>query len=131
MKTFTLESPGMLADYDYLSRLSMDRWAWEYLRRNDEFRRDASVRSKDDISERMAPCAPIRMLKARTSQTLAERWGLVLMPDPNKNGIDADVVWNRASLPGPGRNQLQPARGRPDLRYLGAEHAVLPDDPHQ
>jgi hypothetical protein len=99
MKTFTLESSGILADYDYLSRLSMDRWAWEYLRRNEEFRRDASVRSKDDISERMAPCAPIRMLKARTSQTLAERWGLVLMPDPNKNGFGADVVWNRAAFP--------------------------------
>lgn len=99
MKTFTLDSQGALAGYDYLSRLSMDRWAWEYLRRNEDFRSDASVRDTGDVSERMAPCAPIRMLKARRSQTLAERWGLVLMPDPNKNGFEADVVWNRAAFP--------------------------------
>ena len=30
MKTFTLSSEGVLARYDYLSRLSPDRWAWEY-----------------------------------------------------------------------------------------------------
>ena len=29
MKTFTLSSEGVLARYDYLSRLSPDRWAWE------------------------------------------------------------------------------------------------------
>jgi len=99
MKTFTLESPGMLAAYDYLSRLSMDRWAWEYLRRNPEFRRDAALRRDDEISERMAPCAPIRMLKSRTEQILAERWSLVFMPDPDLNGFEADAVWSRAAFP--------------------------------
>ncbi len=99
MKTFTLESPGMLAAYDYLSRLSMDRWAWEYLRRNPEFRRDAALRQDDEISERMAPCAPIRMLKSRTEQILAERWSLVFMPDPDLNGFEADAVWSRAAFP--------------------------------
>lgn len=99
MKTFTLESAGILAGYDYLSRLSMDRWAWEYLRRNPQYRRDAALRSEDDISERMAPCAPIRLLKSRTPQNLAERWGLVMMQNPGLNGFDADAVWNRSAFP--------------------------------
>jgi len=99
MKTFTLESAGMLASYDYLSRLSMDRWAWEYLRRNPEFRADAAHRTGADVSERMAPCAPIRLLKSRTEQVLAERWSLVFMPDPALNGFEADAVWSRAAFP--------------------------------
>lgn len=99
MKTFTLAAPGQLAAYDYLSRLSMDRWAWEYLRRNPEFRADAALRRDSDISEREAPCVPIRLLKSRVPQNLAERWGLIAMPDAAKNGFDADVVWNRVAFP--------------------------------
>ena len=76
MKTFTLSSEGVLARYDYLSRLSPDRWAWEYARRNPDLRRDAEARSDDDVSEMKAPCADIRLLKPRNPQRLAHRWGL-------------------------------------------------------
>ena len=57
MKTFTLETNAETAAYDYLSRLSSDRWAWEYARRNDDLRDDAAHRSDDDISEKKADCA--------------------------------------------------------------------------
>jgi hypothetical protein len=99
MKTYTLKSDGVLTRYDYLWRLSSDRWAWEYLRRNPEFRRDAATRGDEDISEMTAPCAPIRLLRARVPQTLAERWGLMIMPDPDKNGFDADVFWSHPVHP--------------------------------
>jgi len=99
MKTFALHSDDRLARYDYLSRLSPDRWAWEFLRRNRRFRRDAAARKDADISERRAPCEDIRLLRARTPQTLAERWGLVLMPDPALDGYHADVVWNPFAFP--------------------------------
>ncbi len=99
MKTFTLETCAETAPYDYLSRLPLDRWAWEYARRNDELRRDAASRKDADISERKAPCAPIRLLRSRVPQGLAERWGLVLMPDPALSGIDADAVWTHYVFP--------------------------------
>jgi len=99
MKTYTLDSDGVLKRYDYLWRLSPDRWAWEYLRRNSDFRRDANLRGEDDISEMMAPCAPVRILRSRVSQNLADRWGLLVMPDPDKNGFEADVFWNRTVHP--------------------------------
>ena len=83
MKTFTLETNAETAAYDYLSRLSSDRWAWEYARRNDDLRDDAAHRSDDDISEKKADCADIRILRSRVPQTVAERWGLVFMPDPD------------------------------------------------
>lgn len=99
MKTYPLRSDGVLKRYDYLSKLSSDRWAWEYLRRNERFRADALSRHEDDVSERMAPCAPVRLLRPRTAQTLAERWGLIIMPDPELNGFEADVFWSRAVHP--------------------------------
>ena len=94
MKMYPLKSDGVLKRYDYLWRLSPDRWAWEYLRRNPEFRRDAAMRSPEDISEMMAPCAPIRLLRSRIDQTLAHRWGLMIMSDPERNGFEADVFWS-------------------------------------
>jgi Uncharacterized conserved protein (DUF2285)/Family of unknown function (DUF6499) len=99
MKHYALKSDGLLAGYDYLWRLSPDRWAWEYLRRNAAFRSDAAALSPADISERQAPCAPIRILRSRVVQTIAERWGLAVMPDPAFNALRADAVWTRSAYP--------------------------------
>lgn len=99
MKTFALSSEGVLARYDYLSRLSADRWAWEYARRNPDLRRDAKLRAEDDISERTVPCADIRLLKSNNPQRLAQRWGLLFMPDPGLNGFEANAVWNKHAYP--------------------------------
>jgi hypothetical protein len=100
MKTFTLETDGALAGYDYLSRLSMNRWAWEYLRRNPGYRRDYALCSDLAPSESLAPCAPIRMLNDWSQQGLAGLWGLVFFPDPGLDGFQADAVWNEAAFPG-------------------------------
>lgn len=99
MKHFALSSHGDLAAYDYLWRLTPDRWAWEFLRRNPAFRRDAACLPDDAISVKKARCADIRLLRPRAWQTLADRWGLVLMPDPDRGGFEADVVWNRRAFP--------------------------------
>lgn len=99
MKTFTLATSADTAPYDYLSRLSLDRWAWEYVRRNDDFRDDAASRTTADVSEKMAPCDRIRLLRSLVPQKLAERWGLVFMPDPALNGLEADAVWSHFVFP--------------------------------
>ena len=98
MKTFTLNSDGVLGRYDYLSRLSPDRWAWEFLRRNRRFREDAATLKADNIADRYG-CSNIRILRPRATQTLAERWGLVFMPDPELGGFDAKAVWSHHVFP--------------------------------
>ena len=101
MKTFTLRSEGRLGHYDYLSALSPDRWAWEYLRRNHGFRCDASLIAEGNVSERCIPRFPsVRIIRPRVSQSLAERWGLVFMPDPEKSALEADAVWSHYVYPG-------------------------------
>ncbi len=99
MKHFSVETNSETIRYDYLALLSADRLAWEFLRRNPAFRKDAVLRSNEDISEKRATCAPIRILRSRVVQTLAERWGLAFMPDPSHNGYDADAVWSHHVFP--------------------------------
>jgi len=98
MKTYTLKSDGVLKRYDYLWRLSSDRWAWEYLRRNADFLEDAQAWSPDALAEGVA-CNQTRIIKSRVPQTLAHRWGLAILPDPEANGIDADVIWQKEVFP--------------------------------
>ncbi|MEX1250658.1 MAG: hypothetical protein WEA77_05615, partial [Hyphomonas sp.] len=69
-------------------------------------------RSDADISERMAPCAPIRLLRSRAHQKLAERWGLVFMSDPAINGIDPDAFWSHYVFPGEVEVNCRPLKPR-------------------
>ena len=101
MKKYPLKTGETLKSYNYLWRMSRDRWAWEYLRRNEDFKQDAALHSSDDVSEMEAPCrnAQIRLIRSRVPQKLAARWGLVFMPDPSLNGIVADAVWLKTAFP--------------------------------
>ena len=99
MKTFKIETSPQTAPYDYLSRLSSDRWAWEFIRRNPEFRRDATQHAHEQIKVDKAHCADIRILRSPPSQVLADRWGLVFLPDPALNGLEADAVWSHYVFP--------------------------------
>lgn len=104
MQHFTLETTPEMKRYDYLWRLSPDRWAWEFLRRNRDFQRDAALRRDDEISVMNAPClVDAKILRPRTPQTLADRWGLAIMPDPDLDAYHADVVWNRSAF----RDQIE------------------------
>ncbi len=99
MKTWCLETDAFTAQYDYLWQLSDDRWAWEYARRSARFRECAAALAGDEIAERSVDCASIRLLKSRVPQTRAEQLGLVFLPDPALNALEADVVWTRQAFP--------------------------------
>lgn len=98
MKQYALKSTGVLSRYDYLWRMSPDRWAWEYLRRNPKYIQDAESNSADDISE-MTVCHSIKVYKSRVPQTLAARWGLIMMVNPKLKAFDANVVWTETAYP--------------------------------
>ena len=87
-----------LPQYDYAWKLSRSRWAWEFLRRNPDFLADASRHSADEISIREA-CRSITIIRPRTDQCEAERWGLAFFPDPARNGFDVNVFWSAGLYP--------------------------------
>nr|WP_321358932.1 DUF2285 domain-containing protein [uncultured Hyphomonas sp.] len=88
----TRDHDPVLSRYDYTARLSRSRWAWEFLRRNQDFRDDAARHGSEEISRKRA-CRSIEIIRPRCDQTEASRWGLAFFPDPSLNGFDADAFW--------------------------------------
>lgn len=99
MQRYSRGSRVALSSYEYLRRLSADRWAWEFLRRNRAFRRDAAFRPPIDVSAAPLARPGVRFRRAHAPQSLAGRWGLVFMPDPERNGYEEDVIWSRHAFP--------------------------------
>ncbi|MBM57679.1 DUF2285 domain-containing protein [Hyphomonas sp.] len=85
----------ILDDYEHTCRLSRSRWAWEFLRRNPEFRRAALSSDQSRISEKPA-CHGVRLIRPDCDQSEAEKFGLVFFPDIDANGHDANAFWNPA-----------------------------------
>lgn len=97
-----------LAAYDYTAKLGRDRWAWEWLRRNQEFRKAAFSNSVENITTREA-CYGIKLRKLRAAQPEAEAFGLAYFPNPDLSALHADVIWSRKSFPRPVCVQVIPA----------------------
>lgn len=93
-----IEAKIKLSDYNYAWPLSRSRWAWEFLRRNPDFRNTASVYAGKNISDRMV-CNGIVVFRAAGDQSVAEEWGLSFLPDINQNGFDAMVFWSGTQYP--------------------------------
>ena len=99
MKTFDLTADAHLSAYNYLAYLTKDRWAWEYARRNKELQNHAARGSERDVSVKTSRDGVVRILRPRTPQKLAERWGLVFIPDPDLNAFEADAIWSHYVFP--------------------------------
>ena len=70
-----------------LSQLDRAGFAWEFLRRNPDYRKDYS-RIADDAEG-----------GAQAAATIGERWGLVFRLPPELPAADAPVVWRPELLP--------------------------------
>ena len=68
-----------MIDREWLERLSRRGWAWEFLRRNPEYRSDFQINRKD--SDR------------------AGRWGLLHFSDPTICALRADTFWRPEECP--------------------------------
>ncbi len=85
--------------YAYTRMLSTSGWAWEFLRRNSQFRREALKHRRRDRPERrntIIPCPQddgTMWLIGLQRVNVAERWGLELFPDPDKNGLETTPFW--------------------------------------
>jgi type VI secretion system activator RovC-like protein/transcriptional regulator len=103
------EAPHLdLDSCDYMLTLSRSRWAWEFLRRNPDFLADAAREPPGTVSFRPA-CPRTLLVKPRTDQVAADRWGLAFFPDPGANGHDALAFWSGDRFPRQVELQVSPA----------------------
>jgi hypothetical protein len=87
------------------NRMPNAAWAWEFLRRNPDYRHDFRM---------AAPCpsSPVfltsgaTLFRSRRAFPLAEKWGLLTFADPDQKAIDANVFWMPDLLAGAVRVRL-------------------------
>jgi hypothetical protein len=81
-----------LDDYAYTRRLDHAGWAWEFLRRNEDYQRDVRInRAGHPVTIKHASGAIVLRLRLRV--LAAERWGLHCFADPQKAAHEAYVFW--------------------------------------
>lgn len=81
-----------LDDYGYTRELDRTGWAWEFLRRNEDYRMDCRMnRAGHPVAIRHMSGATI--YRPRRRFLAAETWGLVLFANPDKTALEADIFW--------------------------------------
>ncbi|WP_065383082.1 DNA -binding domain-containing protein [Hyphomonas sp. ND6WE1B] len=99
---------SVLERYEYTRTLSRSRWAWEFLRRNEDFLAEARLHGPEEVSVRQA-CHGITLVRPRMDQMAAERWGLAFFPDVRHDGFAANAFWSPALFPRQVQVQVSPA----------------------
>jgi hypothetical protein len=79
-------------DYAYTRELEGTGWAWEFLRRNADYRDDFRSSKTDDVVVIKHPSGTT-LYKLQTPQATAENWGLALFADPAKTALVQDLIW--------------------------------------
>lgn len=80
-------------------------WAWEFLRRNQDYRADYE-RARKSLPTRQTLETGSVFYIANDAQEDARQWGLLAFADPNKAALDADVFWHPDLLAGALRVKL-------------------------
>lgn len=113
--------PATSADYSWLNHLSRVGWAWEFLRRNPDYRRDyarqddrpepalwglkafedplldarhAAVFWRSDWCPAVLPVTARPLLPGETSSLTEEKLACLTKVLPHRNGMGADVLFN-------------------------------------
>jgi hypothetical protein len=81
-----------LDDYAYTRGLDHTGWAWEFLRRNEDYQRDARInRAGHPVPIKHISGAVVLRLRRRFLD--AEKWGLHCFADPQMPAHEAHVFW--------------------------------------
>ncbi|MEX0343339.1 MAG: DUF6499 domain-containing protein [Rhizobiaceae bacterium] len=84
-------------DYAYTESLTDSDWAWEFLRRNPDYRADyyeSRVRTTKTVSHPSG----VRIHRARGYHHNAKKWGLAVFADPDLNALQTDIFWSQEVL---------------------------------
>ncbi len=88
----SIEVMGDGSEYKLQDRMPHAVWAWEFLRRNADYRREYCGVS-NALPTPFALSSGASFLKLDRSVPDARKWGLVTFADPEKMAIDANVFW--------------------------------------
>lgn len=115
---------GGANEYTLPERMPNAAWAWEFLRRNAEYRRECRCASHKQPTPFTLPSGAsfIRLDRAIPA---ARKWGLLTFADPDKPAIDANVFWQPELLAGAVRVCLTAVDSTQDVRSKDGDTIIL------
>ena len=81
-----------LEDYAYTRALSSAGWAWEFLRRNEDYHRDVRL-NRAGHPAAISHVSGSTLYRLRRRFIAAELWGLSFFCDPSKSALQASPFW--------------------------------------
>lgn len=86
------------AKYAYVAGFRRRDWAWEFLRRNQDYQRAAYLTLGSSVSIR--PCPNVfTLMKMRAPQPEANEWGLMFFANPDLTALTARHFWTEEADP--------------------------------
>lgn len=79
-------------DYAYTRELDGPGWAWEFLRRNEAYRRDYRE-NRAGLPVAIRHVSGATLYRPRRRFLAAENWGLELFAEPGKPALKTDLFW--------------------------------------
>lgn len=121
-------------DYAYVRELDSTGWAWEFLRRNENYRRDFRMnRAGHPVAIQHVSGATL--YRPRRRFLAAEEWGLELFADPGRTALETDVFWMpehlRNSVSCCSKAVTKPCSGLISLDEFRGRRAVLAGLAHE
>lgn len=123
------------SEYAYTEDLTDTDWAWEFLRRNPDYRTDY-YESRAKLSKEISHASGVRIYRTRGYHHNARKWGLAVFSNPKFNARQADVFWSQDALTHCVTASSSPAEtfdAQTDLDLFWDQNccAILCDDHHQ
>ena len=81
-----------LCDYAYTRELSTAGWAWEFLRRNADYKRDVRL-NKAGHPTAIQHISGATLFRLRRRFPAAENWGLSFFSSPDKTALEVTAFW--------------------------------------
>jgi hypothetical protein len=79
-------------EYAHARELDEPGWAWEFLRRNEAFRRDVRL-NRAGTPVAIQHVSGALLYRPSRRFVSAEAWGLALFADPDKTALETDIFW--------------------------------------
>lgn len=111
--TIAPDWPPPIGAYDYVLTLSGPELAWEFLRRNPDYQREAWQHRADQIKPRLLPSGQL-LWRIRAPQRKAQRWGLCPFRRPDIAGTGRPCLLDRQGRCGNARRHIPPMDPRKD-----------------
>lgn len=111
------------SDYAYCESLTKREWAWEFLRRNKDYRIDVKT-NRIRFTKPVKHPSGITLYRPRGNHSPARKWGLSVFADPNLPANKTHIFWRPKLMPNAISAKALPYKEHPDLDLFSTPSCI-------